>query len=166
MKNEPQEVSVDEDKEAKVDWTDENDLKFALAMVGHKAVGIERNLHMTIIHDKFIKSYKGSVDCEQLWAKLRSYYDLDFLEEHQPGPWDDMKDVDFSLPSDFLTDKSCKASSVESKRATSSTTTTSSTTPSTPAPTPQVTPKPANKKRLRASTSVTSSPAPQRRRKL
>jgi len=83
-------------------WSVEQEILLFEAMVGHKPVGVDKNIHMMCIFRKLSSKWKPvprAIKPQHIWAKLSSMYDLEALDESECLPFPDKKE-DFALPLD------------------------------------------------------------------
>jgi len=83
-------------------WTVEQELLLFEAMMGHKPVGADKNIHMMCIHRKMNQKWRlisksANITPKHIWTKLRSMYDLQALDESECLPFPE-KNEDFVLP--------------------------------------------------------------------
>jgi len=83
-------------------WTVEQELLLFEAMMGHKPVGADKNIHMLCIYRKMNSKWRmisksPHITPKHIWTKLRSMYDLDALDESECLPFPE-KNEEFSLP--------------------------------------------------------------------
>jgi len=83
-------------------WTVEQELLLFEAMMGHKPVGADKNIHMMCIHRKMNQKWRlisksANITPKHIWTKLRSMYDLEALDESECLPFPE-KNEDFVLP--------------------------------------------------------------------
>jgi len=83
-------------------WTVDQELLLFEAMMGHKPVGVDKNIHMMCIHRKMNSKWRlisksSFITPKHIWTKLRSMYDLEALDESECIPFPE-KTEDFVLP--------------------------------------------------------------------
>lgn len=85
-------------------WTVDQEILLFEAMMGHKPVGVDKNIHMICIHRKMNSKWRlisksAFITPKHIWTKLRSMYDLEALDESECVPFPE-KTEDFALPNE------------------------------------------------------------------
>jgi len=113
-KETPMDTTDETNSRKPFEWTGQAQLDFFESIVGHKVAGLEKNFHMSVIHEKFSTRHKTPVTTKELWKQLECFYDLELLDEHQPiPPWNNTKTIDY-LPPSYILDKYQSESDAES----------------------------------------------------
>jgi MRG-binding protein len=75
----------------------EQEIALFEAMMGHKPVGISKNIHMMCIHRKLTTKWinndnkNAAITPGHIWAKLESMFDLEALDNSECVPFPDDK---------------------------------------------------------------------------
>ncbi|XP_055855678.1 MRG/MORF4L-binding protein [Episyrphus balteatus] len=85
------------EKSEEMEWSAEEEIQLFFALEGLKPVGVNKHFYMACIAERLSRSLNRDIPAEQIWAHLRTLYNLDVLDEMEPLPFpNDQKD--FSLP--------------------------------------------------------------------
>ncbi|XP_055902313.1 MRG/MORF4L-binding protein [Eupeodes corollae] len=104
------------EKSEEMEWSAEEEIQLFFALEGLKPVGVNKHFYMACIADRLSRSLNRDIPAEQIWAHLRTLYNLDVLDEMEPLPFpNDQKD--FSLPeTEFSVLMSRKQAETEEKK--------------------------------------------------
>lgn len=85
-------------------WTAELEVALFHSMHGHKPVGLNKHFHMACIQHRLQQSIGYLLTTDQIWAHLRTLYDLEALDDFERFPFPN-EEREFSLPDHFLPEK-------------------------------------------------------------
>lgn len=91
-------MAVKEKSESEdMEWSTEEEVQLLYALDGLKPVGINKHFYMARICERMTKALKRDIAPETVWAHLRTWYNLDVLDQMERLPFAD-QEVEFSLP--------------------------------------------------------------------
>lgn len=91
-------MAVKEKSESEdMEWSTEEEVQLLYALDGLKPVGINKHFHMAQICERMTKALKRDIAPDTVWAHLRTWYNLDVLDQMERIPILD-EQVEFSLP--------------------------------------------------------------------
>jgi len=99
-------LDAEESLSINFNWTVDQEILLFEAMMGHKPVGVDKNIHMICITRKMNQKWRlisksAFITPQHIWAKLSSMYDLRALDESECVPeCFPEKNEDFVLPSE------------------------------------------------------------------
>lgn len=106
------------EKSEEMEWSAEEEIQLFFALEGLKPVGVNKHFYMACIAERLSRSLNRDVPAEQIWAHLRTLYNLEVLDEIEPLPFPN-EQMDFSLPeTEFSTLMSLKEAESEDKKQT------------------------------------------------
>lgn len=110
-------MAVKENSEAEdLEWSTEEEVQLLYALDGLRPVGINKHFYMARICERMSNALKRDIESESIWAHLRTWYNLDALDQMERVPFAE-KEVEFSLPdSEFSALMSKKLAEVEEKK--------------------------------------------------
>lgn len=85
------------EKSEEMEWSAEEEIQLFFALEGLKPVGVNKHFYMACIADRLSRSLNRDIPAEQIWAHLRTLYNLDVLDEMEPLPFPN-EQKDFTLP--------------------------------------------------------------------
>lgn len=80
-----------------MEWSTEEEVQLLYALDGLKPVGINKHFYMARICERMTKALKRDIAPDTVWAHLRTWYNLDVLDQMERIPFAD-EQVEFSLP--------------------------------------------------------------------
>lgn len=80
-----------------MEWSTEEEVQLLYALDGLKPVGINKHFYMAQICERMTKALKRDIAPDTVWAHLRTWYNLDVLDQMERLPILD-EQVEFSLP--------------------------------------------------------------------
>lgn len=80
-----------------LEWSTEEEVQLLYALDGLKPVGINKHFYMARICERMSNALKRDIAPETVWAHLRTWYNLDMLDQMEHLPFTD-EQVEFSLP--------------------------------------------------------------------
>lgn len=99
-----------------LEWSTEEEVQLLYALDGLKPVGINKHFYMARICERMSAALKRDIAPETVWAHLRTWYNLDYLDKMEHLPFTE-EQVEFSLPeSEFSALISKKLAETEEKK--------------------------------------------------
>lgn len=110
-------MAVKENSEAEdLEWSTEEEVQLLYALDGLRPVGINKHIYMARICERMSTALKRDIAPESIWAHLRTWYNLDALDQMERVPFAE-KEEEFALPdSEFSALMSKKLAEVEEKK--------------------------------------------------
>lgn len=110
-------MAVKENSEPEdLEWSTEEEVQLLYALDGLRPVGINKHFYMARICERMSNALKRDINPETIWAHLRTWYNLDALDQMERVPFAE-EEVEFALPeSEFSTLISKKLAEVEEKK--------------------------------------------------
>lgn len=107
-------MAVKENSEPEdLEWSTEEEVQLLYALDGLRPVGINKHFYMARICERMSAALKRDIAPESIWAHLRTWYNLDALDQMERVPFAE-EEVDFFLPdSEFSALKIKKMAEVE-----------------------------------------------------
>ncbi|XP_031621678.1 MRG/MORF4L-binding protein isoform X2 [Contarinia nasturtii] len=99
-----------------LEWSTEEEVQLLYALDGLRPVGINKHFYMARICERMSNALKRDIAPEIIWAHLRTWYNLDALDQMERVPFAE-EEVEFSLPeSEFSTLMTKKLAEAEEKK--------------------------------------------------
>lgn len=110
-------MAVKENSEPEdLEWSTEEEVQLLYALDGLRPVGINKHFYMARICERMSNALKRDIAPETIWAHLRTWYNLDALDQMERVPFAE-EEVEFSLPdSEFSALMTKKLAEVEEKK--------------------------------------------------
>ena len=83
------------------EWSVHEEVKLFQAMRHNKPVGVNKHFAIVKIHEQLKENFERKVTIPQLWAYLKTMFNIDALDEFETEPFPNEKEVEFSLPADY-----------------------------------------------------------------
>lgn len=91
-------MAVKEKSESEdMEWSTEEEVQLLYALDGLKPVGINKHFYMARICERMTKALKRDIAPDTVWAHLRTWYNLDVLDQMERIPFAE-EQIEFSLP--------------------------------------------------------------------
>lgn len=91
-------MAVKENSEPEdLEWSTEEEVQLLYALDGLRPVGINKHFYMARICERMSTALKRDIAPESIWAHLRTWYNLDALDQMERVPFAE-EEVDFVLP--------------------------------------------------------------------
>uniref|UniRef100_A0A1A9WR06 MRG-binding protein n=1 Tax=Glossina brevipalpis TaxID=37001 RepID=A0A1A9WR06_9MUSC len=112
-------MQTSKEKSADHEWTPEEEIQLFYALAGLKPVGVNRHFYVACIAERLSRSLNRDFSGELVWMHLKSMYNLDVLQLHEPIPFPN-DEKEFSLPEvEFSVFMSKKSAASEERRQSS-----------------------------------------------
>lgn len=100
-----------------LEWSTEEEVQLLYALDGLRPVGINKHFYMARICERMSNALKRDIAPETIWAHLRTWYNLDALDQMERVPFAE-EEVEFFLPdSEFSVLMNKKLAEAEEKKA-------------------------------------------------
>ena len=91
-------MAVKENSEPEdLEWSTEEEVQLLYALDGLRPVGINKHFYMARICERMSTALKRDIAPETIWAHLRTWYNLDALDQMERVPFAE-EEVEFELP--------------------------------------------------------------------
>lgn len=91
-------MAVKENSESdSFEWNTEEEVQLLYALDGLRPVGINKHVYMARICERMSTALKREILPEMIWTHLRTWYNLEALDQMERLPFTD-EQVDFQLP--------------------------------------------------------------------
>lgn len=110
-------MAVKENSEPEdLEWSTEEEVQLLYALDGLRPVGINKHFYMARICERMSTALKRDIAPETIWAHLRTWYNLDALDQMERVPFAE-EEVEFALPdSEFSVLMNKKLAEAEEKK--------------------------------------------------
>lgn len=99
-----------------LEWSTEEEVQLLYALDGLRPVGINKHFYMARICERMSNALKRDIAPETIWSHLRTWYNLDALDQMERVPFAE-EEVEFELPdSEFSALMTKKLAEVEEKK--------------------------------------------------